>query len=140
MTALACLTPLHDEGRRRFKVSKPTRLIGPMHVPVAVETERPEVTVGLSGQPFIRAVMQVNLLVRPARRAAAMMDRIVPPLPLSPLGRLQVPFVLGTVPGHRVILSQVPNRSLGQRVTTPRDDEGRATKSLVRRQKGAKGL
>jgi hypothetical protein len=47
-------------------------------------------------------------LPRAASSAPWQVTSEVAPLALSPLGRLQVPFVLGTVPGHRVILSQVP--------------------------------
>jgi hypothetical protein len=65
MYALPGLTSLHDEDRRRLKVTKPTRVVRSMYVSVAVETERPEITVWLTCQPFIRAVMQVDLPVPP---------------------------------------------------------------------------
>jgi hypothetical protein len=63
-TGQPCLTPPHDEDRCRFKIPKPTRFIGSMHIPVAVETERPWVTVPLTRQLFARALMKMDLLVR----------------------------------------------------------------------------
>jgi hypothetical protein len=44
--------------------------------------------------------MQVDALVRSARRAPSREAREVPTFPFQPLGRLEVSAVLGTVPGH----------------------------------------
>jgi hypothetical protein len=62
-TGQPCLTPPHDEDRCRFKIPKPTRFIGSMHIPVAVETERPWVAVPLTRRLFVRALMKMDLLV-----------------------------------------------------------------------------
>ena len=97
-TTLASLTSFHDEDRRRFKISEPTSVVRSMDVSVTVKTERPEITVRLTGQAFIRAVMQVNLLVGPARCARPVVDRVVPPFTLGPLGRLQVPAIRLAMP------------------------------------------
>jgi hypothetical protein len=91
---------LHDEERGRFEVFEPPASVGLMHVTVAPETEGAQVTVGLTSQSVVRGVVQVDALIGAACRAPSREAREVLTFPFQPLGRLEVPAVLGTVPGH----------------------------------------
>ena len=97
---LHCMAPatLNDEQRRRFEVLEPSRIVCSVHVAVALEAERPQVTVRLSGEAFVGRVMKLNALIGSAGGTSSVESREVLALAFGPLRRLQVATVFGGVP------------------------------------------
>jgi hypothetical protein len=91
---------IHDESGRDLKTLEAPAGERLVNVAVAPETQRPQVAIGLTGQPLVNRVMQVNPLEGSARSAPAREAREVLTLPLSPLRRLEVLAIFRGVPGH----------------------------------------